>query len=375
MTPRQRTLETLLFGAPDRVPLTPGGGRESTRQAWYSQGLSPEIRNYAEHAYRLSGGRLPWPTSGPGFPVNERMIPYFEEKVIEVKEQSQVVQDWKGNVCEIGLEFDTEYLRNARDFVTRRWIKCPVESEADWDAMKTRYDTDDPSRLPADPDTLKQTLATRDWFVEIHFSGPFWQLREWCGFEGLCVMFYDNPALVKDMIAFWTTHVARLLERTLAVFTPDCVHLSEDMAYKSFAMISPAMTREYLLPTYHAWGEIIRSAGVPIYAMDSDGFIGELIPIWMEAGINVCDPIEVAAGNDIVAFREQFGRKMAFRGGVDKRAMAKGGTTIEDEINRLRPVIDSGGFIPSCDHAIPADVSWPNFVDYVKLLAQATGWL
>ena len=46
------------------------------------------------------------------------MIPQFEEKVLEVKENSQVVQDWKGNVCEIGLEFTPEYLRNAIDFVT-----------------------------------------------------------------------------------------------------------------------------------------------------------------------------------------------------------------------------------------------------------------
>lgn len=375
MNPRQRMLETLLFGSPDRIPLHPGGGRKSTLEAWHRQGLPTDVRNYGEYAYRQAGGTLPWPAGGPGFPVNERMIPCFAEKVIEVKENSQVVQDWKGNICEIGLEYDTNYLRNAIDFVTRRWLKCPVENAADWEAMKARYDADDPARLPGDLDDRKKLLADRDGYVQIHFSGPFWQLREWCGFEGLCMMFYDNPQMVRDMIAFWTAHVARLLERTLAVFTPDCVHLSEDMAYKRFSMISPDMTREYLLPAYQCWGEIVRGAGVPVYAMDSDGFIGELIPIWMEAGINVCDPIEVAAGNDIAAFREAFGRKMGFQGGVDKRAMAKGGKILEDEIARLQPVMDSGGFIPSCDHGIPADVSWPNFLRYVELLAKATGWL
>jgi len=100
-----------------------------------------------------------------------------------------------------------------------------------------------------------------------------------------------------------------------------------------------------------------------------------LIPIWIEAGVNCCDPIEVAAGNDIVAFRKEFGKDMAYRGGVDKRAIAAGGEAIEDEINRIRGVIDSGGYIPSCDHGVPADVSWPNFVRYTKLLAEATGWL
>ncbi|MBU0716035.1 MAG: hypothetical protein KJ964_11815, partial [Verrucomicrobia bacterium] len=146
-------------------------------------------------------------------------------------------------------------------------------------------------------------------------------------------------------------------------------------AYKEHAMISPAMTREFLLPAYQHWGEIIRRNQCPIYAMDSDGHVGELLPIWIEAGINVCDPMEVAAGNNILEYRKRFGKQMAFRGGVDKRLIAKGGAAIEGEIKRLMPLIRDGGYIPSCDHGVPADVSWSDFVYYTKLLAQATGWM
>jgi uroporphyrinogen decarboxylase len=252
------------------------------------------------------------------------MIPEFEEKVIEVRESSQIVQDWKGNICEIGLEFGTEYLREAIDFVTRRWIKCPVESRDDWEAMKQRW---------------------------------------------------DDPEMIRDMVFFWTDYVAGLLERGFEYCVPDEVHLSEDMAYKAFSMISPDMAREFLMPAWAAWGEVIRSHGVPVYAMDSDGFIGELIPLWIEAGINACDPIEVAAHNDIVAFRERFGSRMAYRGGVDKRAMAAGGETLSAELARIEPVVHSGGYIPSCDHGIPSDVSWQNYLDYVRGLAKITGWL
>ncbi len=376
MNGRQRQLETLLFGKPDRIPLAPGGGRKSTREAWYSQGLPRDVQDIAEFAYRQAGGKLEWEKGDQEyFWVNERMMPQFEEKVIERKADSQIVQDWKGNICEIGNEFTVEYLRNAIDFVTRRWIKCPVESRSDWEDMKRRYDPMEPSRLPENPAALGKRLKDRSSFAEFHFSGPFWQLREWCGFEQLCMMLHDDPDFAKEMISFWEEYVAKLLERALQSFVPDSVHISEDMAYKSFSMISPAMTREFLLPTWKRWGEIARKAGVPIYSMDSDGFIGELIPIWIEAGINVCDPIEVAAGNDIVAFRRQFGKNIAYRGGVDKRAMAKGGKVIEDEIRRIEPVIRSGGFIPSCDHGVPSDVSWDNFVYYTKLLAKATGWL
>jgi uroporphyrinogen decarboxylase len=377
MNDRQRMLETLLFGKPDRIPLNPGWGRESTRARWHKDGLPEDVApgQISEYAYRQAGGKLDFPQGDIGFSLNERMIPMFEEKVIEKKADSQIVQDWKGNICEIGSEFSVEHLRNAIDFVTRRWIKCPVENWEDWEKMKHRYNADDPSRYPENKAELKEKLKNRENFLGFNFSGPYWQLREWCGFEGLCMMFYDNPELVKDMLNFWRDYIIKLMENALEYCIPDMVHISEDMAYKGYSMLSPTMTRELLLPVWEAWGQVIKKAGVPVYACDSDGFIGELIPIWIEAGINVCDPIEVAAGNDINEFRRAFGKKMAYRGGVDKREMAKGGKFIEAEMKRLEPVIKSGGFIPSCDHGVPSDVSWPNFVYYSKLLAQTTGWM
>ena len=377
MNDRARYLQTLTFGKPDRIPLLPGGGRESTRERWYSEGLPRDTADIIEYAYRQAGGSQAWPKASgvQGMGVTERMIPQFEEKIIERRERTLVVQDWKGNVCEISDKYGIEYLRDAIDFVTRRWIKCPVESRSDWQDMKRRYDADDPARMGDRIGEVPKLRVGRAYAVGVHFAGPFWQLREWLGFENLCMMFHDDPDFVREMVGFWDEYIGRLLAHALEHVELDEVHLSEDMAYKCFSMISPEMVREFLLPTYKRWGEIARKADVPIYAIDSDGFIGELIPIWMEAGVNACDPIEVAAGNDIVAFRKEFGREMAYRGGVDKRAMAAGGKTIEAEMKRIEPVVQDGGFIPGCDHGVPADVSWADFVYYVKLLAEMTGWM
>ena len=375
MNARERWLETLLFGQADRCPLQPGGGRESTLARWHSEGLPEDVRDVAEYAYRMVGGTQDWPVAGEGFYVSERMIPEFEEKVLEERERTLIVQDWKGNICEISNAYSVEYLRNPIDFVTRRWIKCPVSSRADWHQMRQRYDAEDPHRLPADAASKAMRLANRSHPLGMSFPGPFWQLREWLGFESLCMLFHDDPEWVAEMIDFWEHFVSRLLARAFKYVKPDYVRICEDMAYKGFSMLSPAMIRQFLLPTWKRWGDLIRQARCPVYYVDSDGFMGELIPIWIEAGVNVCEPVEVAAGCDVVQFRREFGDKMAYVGGVDKRLIAAGGTAIEEEINRLRAVIEQGGFIPSCDHGIPADVSWRNFVYYVKLLAQATGWL
>jgi uroporphyrinogen decarboxylase len=377
MNERERYLETILFGNPDRIPLWPGGPRESTIERWREEGL--DITDGAEFypiLYRELGIETD-PARGridPG--VSFKMIPTFEEKVIEHKDGHYIVQDWMGNIIEISDEYDYTYIRSPRDFVTRKWIKFPVENRQDWERMKDRYDPKHAERFPDDFNERCRKLADREYPLEIAVSGPFWQLREWVGFEPLCIMMIEQPDFIQDMIDFWSDFTSDILQRLLDNIVPDAIHISEDMAYKQKAMISPEMTQEFLLPVYSRWTEQIFASGCPVIDMDSDGFIGELIPIWIDAGINCCDPIEVAAGNDIVQFRKTFGKKMAYVGGIDKRAMAKGGKTMTEEVMRVvPPLLQDGGFIPGCDHGVPPDVSWQDFLEYARLVAELTGWL
>jgi uroporphyrinogen decarboxylase len=295
--------------------------------------------------------------------------------VLEHRDGHYVVQDWMGAITEISDQYDYTYIRSAKDFVTRKWHKFPVETRADWAEMKQRFDPASPGRFPADFEARCERNRGRDSVVGIHFNGPFWQLREWCGFEGLCLKMVEEPDLVAEMAEFWTDFVSATMKPILERVQLDSVGISEDMAYKEHSMISPRMARIFLQPAYERWVSEIRASGCEIIDMDSDGHIGELIPIWIESGINVCDPIEVAAGNDIVAFRREFGRRMAYTGGVDKRAIAKGGDVIAAELERIRPVVEDGGCIPSCDHGVPPDISWPDFIHYSRLLARLTGWL
>jgi uroporphyrinogen decarboxylase len=372
---RERFIEVMNHRRPDRIPFAPGKGRESTLKAWHSQGLPAEVTDYPAYVRELIGMEPAPKYESVDHGVDFLMIPQFEEKVIERRPGTLVVRDWKGNICEISDQFDVRYLRSAIDFVTRTWLKCPVESRADWADMARRYNPNDPARFPADWAGRCAALKNRQYVSSIIISGPFWQLREWLGFENLCMLLLDDPDFAAEMIRFYEQYIAELLTRVLRDFVPDHVLVSEDMAYKEKPMISPDMARKFLLPTWRRWADICRSAGVPVYEIDSDGYVESLIPVWIDAGFIANSPVEVAAGNDLPKFSRTFGRRMAYRGGVDKREMARGGQYIRAEIDRLRPAIDAGGYIPGCDHGVPADVSWPNYVDYCRLLAEATGWL
>jgi len=376
MTPRKRYLETILFGNPDKIPFSPGGPRESTRARWRSEGL-PADRPWFEVLTEILGvKREESKTPHISLDVSFKMIPQFEEKVLEHKNGHYVVRDWMGAVTEISDTYDYTYIRAAKDFVTRKWHKFPVESREDWEEMKWRYDPHGKGRHPEDLLDRCRRLKERDYVVAIHFNGPFWQLREWCGFEGLCMLMLDDPMFVEEMCRFWGDFVLETMRPILENMTLDRMGMSEDMAYKAHSMISPKMVRRFLMPCYEQWITAAKASGVPVIFMDSDGHIGELIPLWIESGINCCGPIEVAAGNDVVDYRRRFGKKMAYTGTVDKRAIAKGGEVMREEVLRVvPPLLEEGGTIPGCDHGVPHDISWPNFIEYARLLAQLTGWL
>ncbi len=377
MTPRQRFLETMHFGQPDKVPLQPGGPRESTLAAWHQQGLPQDVAWYDYLMAQLGIERVPTVTR-TDLGVSFLMIPTFEEKVLEHRDGHYIVQDWMGAITEISDEYDYTYIRRAKDFVTRKWHSFPVTAVEDWEEkIRWRYDPHDPQRFPEDFEARCARLRERDYVLSLAFSGPFWQLREWCGMEGLCLLMIEQPEFVEEMATFWTDFVLQTLKPILRLAPPDHIVINEDMAYKLHSMISPRMVRRFLMPAWTRWIAAIKDASPEtVIDVDSDGYNGELLPLWIEAGFDACSPMEVAAGNDIVAYRRQYGTQMAFRGGIDKRALAKGGDVMRAELERVvPPLLETGGFIPSCDHGVPPDISWPNFVAYTRLLATMTGWV
>lgn len=374
MNNRERFIASVRGEAGERVALWPGNARKQTRDAWRKQGLMDADHWEAELA-GLIGLDKSCLQSVCYPPIDLELRPRFEEKVLERRARTQIVQDIHGNVVEISNDFDVTMLRNPVGFVTRRWVRCPVAARDDWERMKARYRWDDPGRV-TDAGLKKWDEYRRqgDAMVKVWFNGLFMQMREWMGFEPLCLAFYDDEEMIDDMIAFYGEFISRMLERALPRMRPDCVHVGEDIAYKGALMIAPEIIRQKLVPVWRQWGEIVHGSGCPVYMMDSDGFVGTLVPLLIEAGFDINDPLEVAAGNDIIKLQEEFGDRIAFMGGVDKRVMARGGDELRDFMEYIRPAVRRGRYIPSCDHGIPDDVSWPRMIEYARLLAEITGW-
>jgi len=87
----------------------------------------------------------------------------------------------------------------------------------------------------------------------------------------------------------------------------------------------------------------------------------------MEHGVNYLWPFEVAAGCDVNYFGNKY-PSLGMWGGIDKRALAAGKKAIDRELERIRPAMEKGRYIPDMDHSIPDDVSWENYLHYAKAL-------
>jgi uroporphyrinogen decarboxylase len=107
--------------------------------------------------------------------------------------------------------------------------------------------------------------------------------------------------------------------------------------------------------------------------VDCDGDPGVLVPLWLEAGVNIMFPLEVRAGVDPLAWRREYGKKLLLKGGIDKEAIAAGGTEIARELERIKPLLDQGGYVPHLDHLVPPNVSYGNFLAYLEAKSKLLG--
>ena len=196
--------------------------------------------------------------------------------------------------------------------------------------------------------------------------GFYWFARELMGTEGLSYAWYDQPALMHDMMDFQAEFLIAAARPVLEQTTVEYVCLSEDMAMKTGPLLSPATYKAFIYPRLRRVVDFFKSHGVSYVCIDTDGNPEALIPLLMDAGVDVVWPLERSAGQDPVHLRETFGRALRLWGGVDKRVLAQGPAAIDAHLSALAPLIEEGGYIPTVDHTVPPDVSWADFQYYME---------
>jgi uroporphyrinogen decarboxylase len=299
-----------------------------------------------------------------GAPITNifRPIPPFELQIIEETKDYRIVID------EAGVK-KKEFKNRPQMAAMPQFLEFPIKNRKDFEAMRKRYNPKSPARYPEYWEDYKISVKNRNYPLGTMVGGFFGWAREWIGIENLSVMFYDDPNLLHEMFEFLGDFFIEANQKLVKEVRLDYVWFWEDMAYKTAPLISPKHFREFLLPQYKKVTSFLRSHGIDIILVDSDGNVNELIPLWLEGGVNGIYPLEVAAGMDAVSLRKKYGQNLLLMGNIDKRELAKGKKEIKEEVMKKIPyLLSQGGYVPAVDHAVPPDVSFSNYLYYLDLI-------
>ncbi len=357
----ERFIAVMEYQPVDRVPNWELGVWPQTRDAWEQEGLDTT----SFHWDWFTGEAVLGMDPKEFIRFNGNFIPLFDGELIEEDERYELFRDELGRVRK-ALKAGT--VRGGRMSMDT-YIDFPVKTMQDWQALKPRL------RMRAERyEPYWQELRLNGWRARtfplvfapnVGMRGFYWFARDLMGTEPLSFAFFDQPDLVHDIMEFHADFLIEGARPVLEQTTVEYAIINEDLSMKNGPLLSPKAYKTFIYPRLKRLIDFLKSNGVRYFGIDTDGNPEDLVPMFMDAGMDILWPLERASDQDPVRLRKKFGKSLRLWGGVDKRVLAQGPDAIDDHLRAMQPLVMEGGYIPTVDHTVPPDVSWANFQHYM----------
>jgi uroporphyrinogen decarboxylase len=329
----------------DRVPIidSPWG---ATVERWHREGM-PEGASWAEFFGVDKTATISVDTS-PRYPG--RVVEETDGYRTITSSWGATLRNWKHEASTPEfLDFtikDPDSWREAKARMT------PIRDRVNWDHLREHY---------------PKWRAEGRWITGGLWFG-FDVAHSWTvGTTRLLTALATDPGWCADMFNHFLDVNLALLDMVWDEgYTFDCVSWPDDMGYKGHQFFSVQMYRDLLKPVHARAIEWAHAKG--IYAhLHSCGDVRPLVPELVEIGLDALNPLEVKAGMDPLALKEEFGDRLVLHGGINAVLWTKP-DRIEAEMRRLVPALkEGGGYIFSSDHSVPSAVSLEDFRRIVGL--------
>jgi len=375
MNHRERVKAILHYEKYDRMPVVAFGYWVETLDKWAAEGY---ITKEMAEGYRRRGDNSDADRqimAQLGFDFNWQscvggqnwMKPVFETKVLRVEENgAQIIQNSDGLITRVMpgiVSIPSE-------------IGTMLTDREAWDSLykdKFRY-SDDRVDMEAMA-KIKAQDAQREIPMALHCGSLYGNIRNMLGVEELSYLAVDDEDLYAEIIDTCGNLAYDVVKRMLDTGIEfDHAHFWEDICFNTGPLVNPEVFRELVGPHYKKITGLLREHGIDIVSLDCDGKIDLLVPIWLENGVNTMFPIEVGTwGASIAPWREKYGRELRGVGGMNKTVFAHDKAAVDAEIERLKPLIDLGGYIPCPDHRIAPDAKYELVAYYCEQFRKAFG--
>lgn len=360
MMPGERMRATYDFRPLDHLVRTEFSIWDEALEKWKDDGLPDDWREtnlfgYDPQGIFATGVNLGW--CEPPF------LPLFEPKTLEETADYEIIQDIAGRLLKV--------FKGRRHGFMPEYIKHQVANMDDWNEISYRLDPNNDERWNGLAETVQAQKALADavdGMLHQPIIGGYMYLRALCGPEDLMYLFYDQPDVIHAAMSRWYELADAALQRVQSLTELDEIFIGEDICYNHGLLISPSLIRTFLFPYYDKLLNNARRRQRRFlhFQVDTDGDCRPAIPLYMELGMTRMSPFEVASGCDVVKIAKQY-PNLVLSGGIDKRILASGKDAIDAHLQYIIPfMVDRGGYYPTCDHGVPDNVTFDNYLHYRK---------
>ena len=362
MTTRENIMAVLNYEKFDVFPTVAFGYWPEVLFKWKAEGHIPfEVTADAcrdggqqdQAVMKLLGFDHNWNTTIAG---NYFISPGFTREVLETKpDGSQIIRTSLGTYEMIKPGINSIPAQMGTSLVDREAWETLYLPQLKWDESRADIEV-----LERDPDVP----------VGIYCGSMIGNIRNMLGVEGLSYLYVDDEELFAEVIDTCAELTYKCIETMLnRGHKVDYAHFWEDICYKNGPLVSPYVFEQYVGPHYKKMTDLLKKHGINIVSVDCDGYIDHLLPIWLKNGVNTMFPIEFGTWEAAFGpWREKYGRELRGVGGMNKHIFAMDYKAIDKEIERLRPYIEMGGYIPCPDHRIMPDAIFENVQYYCDKL-------
>jgi uroporphyrinogen decarboxylase len=181
------------------------------------------------------------------------------------------------------------------------------------------------------------------------------------GFEAFCFGLYEQEDFVAHIFNLLGKLAVDICEVLVSYEAVKAFWFSDDIAYRTGFLISPAVYRQYLFPWMTQMGDLCRQARKP-FMFHSDGVLWDVIPDLLDCGVCALHPIEPIA-MDIREVKRRYGEWLCLVGNVEVDTLSRGTRDqIREQVRALlRDVAPGGGYCLGSSNTVPNYAQLANF--------------
>jgi uroporphyrinogen decarboxylase len=240
-------------------------------------------------------------------------------------------------------------------------------------------DMDDPSRV-AHVQAETARLAQENEFAIIGTPWLLFPLERAFALQGMD-KFLLNMALEPEFAEALLKKIAALCKTLIGHFLDaagenlDIIKIGDDIGTQNSLLMSPKMYRRILKPIHADYIAHIKSKTNAKVFFHTDGDVFDLIPDFIEIGVDILNPIQTSAGKmaNLAELKKRFGAQLSFCGAVDTHHILPNGTPqqVRDEVRRVIEILaPGGGYLLSSVHTIAEEVPPENILAMVDAVEE-----